>query len=91
MTIVDGEIEKISARLHVVEGYIRVLDDRQAFVALLASSEDRRAALDALVSDWQMSEIQAAHALDMQFGRSTKLSYAELIREAAQLREWIEQ
>ena len=81
---------KDGLRVHIVEGLLRVLDDRLEFMALLSSSADKQAARDALVTDWGMTETQAAHALDMTFSRATKLGRDELTEELAHLRSEID-
>ena len=61
----DERKDRLLHRVHIVEGLLRVLDDRLEFMALLSSGADKQAARDALVTDWGMMETQVAHALDM--------------------------
>ena len=82
--------DRLLHRVHIVEGLLRVLDDRLEFMALLSSSADKQAARDALVTDWGMTETQVAHALDMPFSRATKLGRDELAGELAHLRSEID-
>ena len=73
------------------EGLLRVLDDRLEFMVLLGSSADKRAARDALVSGWGMTELQANYALDIPFSRSTKLGRDHLASELEHLRTEIDE
>ena len=82
--------DRLLHRVHIVEGLLRVLDDRLEFMALLSSSADKQAARDALVTDWGMTETQVAHALDMPFSRATKLGRDVLAGELAHLRSEID-
>ena len=82
--------DRLLQRIHIVEGLLRVLDDRFEFLVLLGSSADKQAARDALVSGWGMTDVQANHALDMQFSRATKLGRENLAAELGQLREEID-
>ena len=81
--------DRLVARAHIVEGLLRVLDDRLEFVALLASSDNRTTVIEALIVGWEMSEVQAFHAVDMTFGRSTLAGYELLSEELAELRKRI--
>ena len=77
-------------RAHIVEGLLRVLDDYLEFMELLGSSANRQHARDALISDWGLTEIQATHALDMPFSRSTKQGIDDLAQELSLLQTNIE-
>lgn len=83
--------DKLLHRAHIVEGLLRVLDDRLEFMVLLGRSADKQAARDALISDWGMTEIQANYALDMSFSRSTKLGRDALASELEHLRTEIDE
>lgn len=77
-------------RAHIVEGLLRVLDERLEFIELLGSSADRQTARDALISDWRLSETQATLALDMPFSRSTKQGRDDLAQELSLLQTKVE-
>ena len=83
--------DRLLARVHIVEGLLRVLDDRFEFLALVETSYDKRAALETLISGWGMTEIQARHALDITFSRATKLGREALVSELAELRSAIDE
>ena len=83
-------LDKANARAHIVEGLIKALDLIDEIIAAIRASEDRPAALIALMAKpFEFSELQAGHILDMQLGRLTRLGRAKLEEEMAQLRETI--
>ena len=82
----DVPKDKLRERAHLVEGLLRVVDDRVAFLFLVERSADRYAAKNALVTEWGLSEVQASNALDLTFGRMTQLGRSSLAEELAELR-----
>ncbi len=86
----EFRLAKARARLHIVEGLLRCIDQLDAVIALIRASDDRPAARAGLMADpFSFSEIQANHILDMTLGRLTRLGRAELDGEMAQLLETI--
>ena len=63
-----------------------MLDAWPDFTALLFSSDDRRSAMASLISDWEMSEVQASYAADPSVGRATKEARLALAQELSELR-----
>ena len=83
-------LEKAKARAHIVEGLIKALDLIDEIIAAIRASEDRPAALTALMDKpFEFSELQAGHILDMQLGRLTRLGRAKLEEEMEELKATI--
>ena len=83
-------LEKAKARAHIVEGLIKALDLIDEIIAAIRASEDRPAALIALMDKpFEFSELQAGHILDMQLGRLTRLGRAKLEEEMEELKATI--
>lgn len=86
-----NESEARRVRLEIVEGLIAVLTDPAAALTAVVRSESRDEAKATLMaSPFNLSEIVAAQVLDLQFGRATERERADLVAEAASLREQIE-
>lgn len=80
------ELDKLRARAHIVEGLIKALDLIDEIIALIRASEDKAAAREGLMGeDFEFSEIQANHILDMPLSRLTRLGRKDLDDEMAQL------
>ena len=79
-------LEKTEARLHIIEGLVKALDQIDAIVALIKASKDRAAARTGLMgAGFEYSEIQANHILDLALGRLTQLGRDELVAERKEL------
>jgi DNA gyrase subunit A len=80
-------LEKAEARLHIIEGLVKALDQIDAIIALIKRSKDRAAARTGLMgAGFEYSEIQANHILDLALGRLTQLGRDELVAEQKELR-----
>jgi DNA gyrase subunit A len=79
-------LERTEARLHIIEGLVKALDQIDAIVALIKASKDRAAARTGLMgAGFEYSEIQANHILDLALGRLTQLGRDELVAERKSL------
>jgi DNA gyrase subunit A len=86
----EFRLRKARDRAHIVEGLLRAIDMLDAVIATIRGSEDRPAALLALMAEpFSFSEEQGRHILDMTLGRLTRLGRTELEEEMAKLRETI--
>ena len=86
----EFRLKKARARSHIVEGLLRCIDQLDAVISLIRSSDDRAAARVGLMEmPFSFSEVQANHILDMTLGRLTRLGRRELESEMAQLGETI--
>jgi DNA gyrase subunit A len=82
----DPNERTVPERLHVVEGLLRALDDRDAILSAIGGSEDRRAAIHRLQEQpFGLSIVQANYVLDMTWSRSTRLARRSLIEERVAL------
>ena len=83
-------LDKARARAHVVEGLLKAIDMLDQVIATIRASDDRPAALDALMAaPFEFSEEQAEHILDMTLARLTRLGRTNLEEEMAKLLEEI--
>ena len=79
-------LEKTEARLHIIEGLVKALDQIDEIIALIKASKDRAAARVGLMgAGFEYSEIQANHILDLALGRLTRLGREELVQERKEL------
>jgi DNA gyrase subunit A len=86
----EFRLRKAQARAHIVEGLLRAIDMLDQVIATIRASDDRRAALTALMAEpFSFSEEQGLHILDMTLGRLTRLGRTELEEEMVKLRETI--
>src|SRR6202162_4366149 len=67
------ELRRAEERAHVLEGYLKALDDLDAVIALIRASADPDAARVGLVEKFEFSEIQAQAILDLRLQRLTGL------------------
>jgi len=73
-------------RLHIAEGLLVALDAIDEVVAIIRSSQDAAEARTRLIERFDLSQIQAAHILEMPLRRLTALAKLELEEEMAALR-----
>ncbi len=85
----EHRLERARNRLHLVEGLLVALDAIDLVVSIIRSSQDASEARSRLMSELELSEVQAVHILDMQLRRLTALAKLELETEASELRERI--
>jgi DNA gyrase subunit A len=83
------ELRKAEARAHVLEGYLKALDQLDEVIALIRGSADVDAARTGLMEQFELSEIQAQAILDLRLQRLTQLGRKEVESEYADLKERI--
>lgn len=76
---------KWEARLHIVAGILTALDNIDRVIEIIRSSQDGPEAEAQLMSELDLSQIQAKHILDMPLRRLTALEVQKLEEEAAEL------
>ena len=81
----EAECEKISARIHVLEGLLKVLLDIDKVVKAIRNSPTKEIATQKLMSGWGLSEIQAGAVLSMPLSRLVNTEKLELDTEKATL------
>ena len=79
------EADKVAARIHILEGLLKALEDIDNIIALIKKSESAAAAKIALMSQYGFSEAQAKAILDMKLAKLAKLEKVEIENERAEL------
>lgn len=79
------DINKINAKLHVLEGLIKALDIIDDIIAMIKASESSAKAKETLIARWEFSEIQAKAILDMKLSKLSKLEKEGLVQEQEEL------
>lgn len=79
------EADKVAARIHILEGLLKALEDIDNVIALIKKSESAAAAKVALMSQYGLSEVQAKAILDMKLAKLAKLEKIEIENEKADL------
>jgi DNA gyrase subunit A len=83
------ELRKAEERAHVLQGYLVALDNLDAVIALIRGAADADEARAGLMSQFDLSEIQAQAILDLRLARLTGLARKEIEGEFVDLRERI--
>lgn len=91
------ELRKAEERAHVLQGLLIALDNLDAVIKLIRGSKTPDEARDGLMSNFNLSEIQARAILDMRLQRLTglerdkiKAEYEELMKTISGLKELLE-
>ena len=79
------EADKIAARIHILEGLLKALENIDNIIALIKKSESAAVAKTALMSQYGFSEAQAKAILDMKLAKLAKLEKVEIENEKAEL------
>jgi DNA gyrase subunit A len=83
------ELRKAEERAHVLQGYLIALDNLDAVIALIRGAADTDEAREALMSRFDLSEIQAQAILDLRLRALTALERKRVEDEHNDLRERI--
>jgi len=88
------ELRKAEEKAHILEGYIIALDNLDAVIALIRNSTTPAVALEGLISNFGMTEIQAKAVLELRLQRLTGMEidkireeHAEIMKTIAHLKE----
>lgn len=81
------EADKVAARIHILEGLLKALEDIDNVIALIKKSESAAAAKASLMSKYGFTEVQAKAILDMKLAKLAKLEKVEIEEEKAELVE----
>ncbi len=84
-------LDKAEARAHIVEGLLKALDNIDRVIEIIRGSETSDEAKSGLIKEFQLSDIQAHHILEMRLRRLTGLQRKELEEEYAALMEKIKE
>ncbi len=83
----EHRLEEARRREHILEGLVRAVDMIDEIIAAIRQAANRSAARATLMGeDYEFTEIQANHILDMPLGRLTQLGRQELTDELEQKR-----
>lgn len=83
------DLDKATARLEIVNGLLRALEDIDNIIALIKGSENAAAAKESLIAKYQFTENQAKAILAMRLSSLAKLEKVELNKEAEELQNKI--
>src|SRR4051794_27958565 len=86
----EYELRKAEARRHILEGLKIALDHLDAVIALIRAAKNPGEARDGLITQFNLSQIQAQAILDMQLQRLTGLERQKILDELAELLKLIE-
>ena len=81
----EFRLQKWEARLHIVAGLLIALDNIERVIEIIRGSSDAAEAKTSLMSELDLSEVQATHVLDMPLRRLTALEVQKLEDEAEDL------
>ena len=79
------ELKKATARIHILEGLKKCLDNIDAIVSLIKASPDTATAKQALLDRFSFTEKQALAILDMKLARLTGLEKQKILDELCDL------
>ena len=81
------DLRKIDARLHIIEGLLKALEDIDNVIALIKASNNVQVAIEGLMKKYSLSEIQAKAIVEMKLRKLTGLEKVELEQENKELVE----
>lgn len=86
------EYEKREAekRAHILEGYLKALDHLDEVIALIRSSRDPEVAKSGLITQFELSEIQAKAILEMRLQRLTGMEREKIQNEYKEIMDLIQ-
>jgi DNA gyrase subunit A len=83
------ELRQAERRAHVLEGYLKALDNLDAVIALIRGAADADEARTGLMTEFDLSEVQAQAILDLRLRALTALERKRVEDEFAELQERI--
>ncbi|MBS3777702.1 MAG: DNA gyrase subunit A [Candidatus Thermoplasmatota archaeon] len=85
------ELNKAKDRMHILEGLMIALDHIDAVISLIRKSKDADEAKNGLMTEFELSEVQAKAILDMRLQKLTGLEIESVKSEYEDIRQLIEQ
>src|SRR5213595_2420159 len=85
------ELRQAERRAHVLEGYLKALDNIDAVITLIRNAADTDEARTGLMEQFELSEVQAQAILDLRLARLTGLARKEIEEEFKDLKERIQE
>lgn len=83
------ELRKAEERAHILEGLLIALDNLDAIIALIRGSQTPEEARNGLMSNFELTELQARAILDLRLQKLTGLEREKIKEEYAELMEKI--
>ncbi len=83
------ELRKAEERAHILEGLLIALDNLDAIIALIRGSQTPEEARNGLISQFELTELQARAILDLRLQKLTGLERDKIKEEYAELMEKI--
>lgn len=87
----EKRIEKLKERLHIVEGYLKLLKSKTKAIKLIQDSEGYDDAKAKLIEVFGLTKKQASAILELKLRQITKLNAGEFEQEALELKNEIKQ
>jgi DNA gyrase subunit A len=81
------DLEKAQARAHILEGFLRAMENMDEVVRIIRDSKNREEAQKRLIQEFAFSEIQSKAILDMRLYQLTGLEQDKVEAELAELKE----
>jgi DNA gyrase subunit A len=88
------ELDEARKRAHILEGYLKVIETKDALdkaIALIRESRDPDTAKEALIGAFDLSDIQAKAILELRLQRLTGLERDKILKEYEEIMATIEQ
>ena len=85
------DLKKSEARVHILEGYKIALDNIDAVIKIIRESDTDQIAREALMSNFNLTQIQADSILELKLRRLTGLERAKIEEELNNLLKLIEE
>ena len=86
----ESDLEKAGAKLEIVEGLLKALENIDNIIALIKASESAAAAKNALMEKYSFTEPQAKAIVDMKLGKLAGLERIEIEQDRKDLLELID-
>ena len=86
----ESDLEKAGAKLEIVEGLLKALENIDNIIALIKASESAAAAKNALMEKYSFTEPQAKAIVDMKLGKLAGLERIEIEQDKKDLLELID-
>ena len=84
------ELQEAEKRAHILEGYLKALENIDKVIAIIRGSRDPELAKKKLVDTFEFSDIQAKAILEMRLQRLTGLESEKIEKEHAELLDLIQ-
>ena len=84
------DLEEAQKRAHILQGYLIALDNLDAVIKLIRDSKDPEEAKVGLVTNFELSEIQAKAILEMRLQRLTGMERDKIVKEYEEIMKLID-